>query len=212
MENILIFGAGGHGKVIVDIVEKQGVYQILGILDPNKKPGELFCGYPVLGGDETVGRHASKASRGIIAVGENSIRARVTKHVSEIHPAFAFVSAVHPSAVLGKDVAIGPGSVVMAGVVINSGSRIGSHCVLNTRCSLDHDGLLGDFAQIAPGATLGGNVRVGEHAFVGLGASVIHEKKIGEHAVVGAGAVVIRDVPSYSVAVGVPARVIKRAV
>ena len=110
---------------------------------------------------------------------------------------------------VGAGLRVGAGTVLMAGVVVNSDSRIGAHCILNTRASLDHDCIMDDFSSLAPGVTVGGVARIGMYSAVSLGANIIHGKNIGAHTVVGAGALVQKDIPDHCVAYGVPARVVR---
>jgi len=206
MEQLLIFGSGGHAKVVIDVIEKAGDHQIFGIMVSKRGLEDHFLGYRVYGDDEL---EAIERRIGIVAIGDNWIRARVFENITTLFPDFRFVSAVHPSAQIGKAVSIGEGTVVMAGAVINSGTRIGQHCIVNTKASVDHDCCLMDFSSIAPGVTLGGNVRVGAYSAVSLGAAVLPGVSIGEHSVIGAGAVVIRDIPGKVVSFGVPGKVIR---
>jgi len=192
-----LIGAGGHAKVIADILiacERAPV----AFLD-DAPPHNHVLGIPVIKGLELV----EPGSAVIVAVGDNAARMRLARRYS------VFDVAVHPSATVSRDAEIGPGTVVMAGAVINPGARIGAHCIINTNATVDHDCLISDFAHVAPGATLGGGVQVGIASMVGLGASVSHGLVIGEHTIVGAGATVVRDLPACVVAVGSPARVLR---
>jgi sugar O-acyltransferase (sialic acid O-acetyltransferase NeuD family) len=205
MDQILVFGAGGHAKVIIDIIEKQGRYKIAGIVD---RGGADLLGYKYLGGDDAVAGLGVK--RGIVAVGDNFVREKIVAKIAAVVPDFEFVTAVHPSAQLARGVVLGAGSVVMAGACLNTDTRVGAHCIINTQSSLDHECAIADFASIAPGAILGGNVTVGAGSAVCLGAKIIHKVGVGTGSVVGAGAVVVEDVPAGVLAFGVPCRVIKK--
>jgi sugar O-acyltransferase (sialic acid O-acetyltransferase NeuD family) len=209
---ILIVGSGGHARAVLDVVRSQGRYDAVGFIDGTKPKGS-----PCLGGLRVIGSEADlpdicrdyRITRGLVAVGDNFQRRALTERLLALAPAFEIVSAVHPSAVVARDTILGPGTVVMPGAVVVSGSRLGRGCLVNTRASLDHDGVMEDFASLAPGAVTGGGVHLGACAAVGLGASVIHGCRIGAHAVVGAGAVVLDDIPPEVVAFGVPALVVR---
>lgn len=199
--DIVIFGAGGHAKVVVDIVEAQDVCHISCIIDHNCKSDE-FLGYPLL--------HEFSPSlpqAGIIAIGDNFVRAKVATDTLERSPNFRFVTAVHPSATVSRRSKVGSGTVIMPGVRVNSSTTVGQHCILNTNASVDHDNVIQNYVTVGPGATTGGNVTLEEFSMLGLGASCIHRTVIGKHAVVGAGSVVVRSIPSFSVAYGTPCRV-----
>jgi sugar O-acyltransferase (sialic acid O-acetyltransferase NeuD family) len=146
---------------------------------------------------------------GIVAIGDNFVRHRMVEQIRRLAPQFRFISAVHPSAQLARGVSVGCGSAVMAGVVINSNSKIGEHCIINTGASVDHDNVLDRFSSIGPGAVTGGNVRLGEFSVLAMSASVIHGRSIGAQSIIGAGATVLHDVPANVVAYGTPARVIR---
>jgi sugar O-acyltransferase (sialic acid O-acetyltransferase NeuD family) len=209
MKKIVIFGTGHHSKVIIDIVEKSKQYSILGLIDNNLPKGSIVDGYEVLGNDLSINELYHEIYGGVVAIGDNFVRSKVVSKVLNIHSDFRFISAIHPSAIIGSDVTIGNGTVVMGGAVINSNSVIAEHCVINTKSSIDHGGNIGEFVSIAPGVTIGGNVTIDEFSFISLGANVIHSKVIGKHTVIGAGSTVVSDIGSYVVAFGSPARIIR---
>lgn len=199
---IAIIGASGHARVIIDIVEREGIHRIAGLFDRSLARGARVCGYEVIGTDDDAREWTGGL---IVAIGDNWTRSRVVERTGQR----TFVAAIHPSAQIARGVEIGEGSVIMAGVVVNTGARIGRHCILNTRCSLDHDSTLGDFASLGPNATTGGGVEIGEFAAVALSASILHGKRVGAHTVIGAGSTVTGDLRNNVVAYGTPARVIR---
>ena len=211
MENIVVIGASGHAKVIVDMVEREGKYRIAGLLDQDRPVGNEALGYEILGKEEDLPRLIEDHSLtgAILAVGDNFTRSKVASAVAAACPGLAFPTAVHPKATVGRDVTVGQGTVVMAGVTVNPCCSIGHFCILNTNASLDHDGVMGDFSSLAPGATIGGDVRIGAFTAVGIGATVVHGVQIGEHTVIGAGSTVLGDVDAYRVAYGTPARIVR---
>lgn len=195
-----IIGAGGHAKVIVDILLELDI-QISGVWDENPDL-KTFMGYPVNGNFEAFKK--IKTDEVIIAIGSNFIRKKIAEELSENQ-----VIAIHPKSAVSKYSSVGIGTVIMPNATVNAGSMIGIYAIVNTNASVDHDCNLGDFVHISPQAALGGNVRIGEGTHIGIGASVIQGIKIGKWATIGAGAVVIRDVPDYAVVVGNPGRIIK---
>jgi sugar O-acyltransferase (sialic acid O-acetyltransferase NeuD family) len=212
MNKILLIGASEHAKVVMDIVEKEGKYEILGLIDTYKPAGMDVFGYKILGAEDVlVSLFAEgEVAGGIITIGDNWTRHKMAEKIQSLAPGFPFVSAIHPSAVLARGVTVGAGTVIMAGVVINSDSKIGEHCILNTKSSLDHDCEMGDFSSLAPGVTAGGKVSIGKFSAISLGANIIHGVNIGGQTVLGAGAVALKDIPSYCVAYGAPAKVIRK--
>lgn len=212
MENIIIIGASGHAKVIIDIVEKENKYIIIGLLDKFKEAGEEILGYKIIGKEEDISDLIVKhnLAGGIIAVGDNWTRKEIYEEIKSIAPNFTFVKTIHPNAQIAKNVQIGDGTVIMAGAIINTNSIIKNHCILNTNSSLDHDCFMDDFSSLAPNATIGGNVKIGQFSAVSLGANVIHRITIKEHAVIGAGSVVLKDVPEFCIVYGIPAKIIRK--
>ncbi len=207
----MIVGSSGHARVIVDIIERSGSHEILGLIDDTKAVGTIEIGYPILGGLADLPKIAPEQSpRGfLIAIGDNWSRGAVAAQVQQLMPSLPAISAVHPGAHIARSACIGAGTVVMAGAVVNSGARIGGHCIINTRSSVDHDSELGDFASLAPGATLAGNVRVGAYSAICMHACVAEKVSVGAHTVVGAGSVVLDDLPDEMLAYGTPARVVR---
>jgi sugar O-acyltransferase (sialic acid O-acetyltransferase NeuD family) len=206
-EEILIFGCGGHSKVVIDIVEKQNVFKIKAIVDKSAEKDAVFFDYPLL--EETIDL-LNACPRGVIAIGDNYSRHKVFQKIMTLCPSFKFVTTIHPAAHIARDVTIGNGTVVVAGAIINSDSIVGDHCIINTNSALDHDCRMGDFSSLAPGVTVGGTVNIGNFSAITLGASIVHSLKIGEHTVIAAGSVVVSEIPSFSFGLGVPCKVVRK--
>ena len=200
---LLVVGAGGHARVVVDIAEKQGRFRVVGLVDERPElAGSALLGYPVLGGREVLER-GDLPSHAVVAIGSPAARAAWQALLEE--RGFQLAVLVHPSAQVGRETVIGGGSVLMAGAIVNSGSRLGRGVIVNTAASVDHDCEVGDFVHVAPGARLAGGVRVGARAHIGIGACVLQNLQIGADAIVGGGAAVIRPVAAGTTVVGVPA-------
>ncbi|THE13949.1 acetyltransferase [Bacillus timonensis] len=210
MNNIIVFGSGGHSKVVIDIIEKAGKFNILGLIDPFKQPGTKVMDYEILGSEDILPEIGGIVAGGIVALADNWKRSNIVNKILSINPQFQFITAIHPSVQIGRDVSIGNGTVVMANAVINSNTRVNTHCIINTKASLDPDCVLGEFVTLAPGATVAGGVTIGKYSVISLGANVIHNRTIGEHTVIGASSTVLHDVDSHVLAYGTPARIIKR--
>lgn len=190
-----IIGAGGHAKVVVEVIECMGG-EIVKVFDSNPKSTSLY-GYPIT-------NDFSFSTKVIVAIGDNKIRKKMAEDVGG-----GFGSAIHPHANISMRCIIGEGSVIMAGATVNSNVSIGRHCIVNTNSSVDHDCRLGDFVHISPRVTLGGNVSIDEGSHIGIGSTIIQGTHIGKWVTIGAGAVIIDDVPDYAVVVGVPGNIIK---
>lgn len=196
---MVLFGASGHAKVVIDILERSGI-EVSHLVDANPEIEEL-AGYQVM---DEAGYMSLSEEEYIISIGSNTIRKKIVKDSNLVYG-----WAVHPSAILGDDVSIGQGTVVMAGAIINPSTQVGNHCIINTSASIDHDCIIEDFVHISPNATLCGTIEVGEGTHVGAGATIIPNLKIGKWATIGAGAVIIENVPDYAVVVGNPGRIIR---
>ncbi|WP_297511861.1 acetyltransferase [Flavobacterium sp.] len=196
---VLLYGASGHGKVVLDILQAQGV-SIDRICDDNPKFPHIH-GISVVTTD-TVDWEENYVM--VFSIGNNAIRAALAQRY-----AGPFLTAIHPQAIVSPQSFLGEGSVVMAGSVINTDTRVGVHSIVNTGATLDHDCVIGDFVHISPGVSLAGNVTIGTGTHVGIGACVIQGVTIGQWCTIGAGAVILRDVPDYAVVVGNPGKIIK---
>lgn len=211
MKNILIFGASGHGSVVLDCIEKEGLYNPIGFIDSFKGKGLLINGYEVLGNEKDLPRLIERLNiYGIIvAVGDNWTRKIVADKIKIIAPSLKFVSSIHPTASIGKDTVVEEGSVILAGVIINANCRIGEHCILNTKSSLDHDSIMESYSSLAPNVCTGGNLHLEQFSAICLGSNVIEGIHIKSHTVVGAGSLVIQNLKSKVVAYGSPATIVR---
>lgn len=205
---LVIWGAGGHAKVVADIVRLQGRYVLAGFVDDVDPIGTTgrYLGLPLWRGKRALQRAAvSNPTHLLVALG--NCEARLALAERAVESGLTLATAVHPSAVIASDVKMGPGSVVAAAAVICPGCRIGASVIVNTAASVDHDCVIDDGVHVCPGARLAGGVHVGYGAQIGIGASVVEKITIGAEAIIGAGAAVVSNVPARVVAVGVPARV-----
>lgn len=205
-------GAGGHAKVIIDILKMRSDIKIVGLIDSNPElHGKSVMGIPVLGGDELLsGLKAQDITHAFIGVG-SVVPDNPRKHLYETLRKHGLkpIHAIHQSAVVSESAHIGEGTVVMANAVINPNASVGVNCIINTGAIVEHDCVIADHVHISTGVKLGGNVVVETGAHVGIGAAVRQGIRIGRSALVGAGAVVVEDVPDNKLVVGVPARIIK---
>lgn len=210
MGPLVVYGAGGHGKVVSEAARAQG-YDVLGFGDddPAKRTSsQLGLSVLCIGLEELGDLCSRRDARVVIAIGENERRA--VRFLEMKARGFDLATIVHPSAVLSPSARIGAGTVVFGGAVINADAVLGQNIIINTLASVDHDNEIGDHAHICPGVRLGGGVTVGVGTQVGIGSCVRDQTKIGAYALIGAGSVVVTDVEDAVQAVGCPARVVKR--
>jgi sugar O-acyltransferase (sialic acid O-acetyltransferase NeuD family) len=198
---IFLWGASGHAKVIIEILE--ACSREVGALCDRNEAIHSLLGYRVA--PQLPPSFDPSKDRLIISIGNNKIRKQIDRANS-----FLYTTAVHPSAVISTRARLGEGSVVMAGACVNSDTQIGRHVILNTNCSVDHDCRIEDFAHISPCAALAGDVWVGEGTHIGIGASVIQGIRIGKWCTIGAGSVIIRDVPDGVIVAGNPGRILNK--
>jgi UDP-perosamine 4-acetyltransferase len=209
--DVVILGAGGHGRVVLEILRAAGRFNPIGFIDANTSlTGTQIGGVPVLGAaNQLLKVRQNKVRHAIVAIGDNRTRRRYAQTLLE--HGFDLINAIHPTASIASTATLGANVVLAAGAVICTEARLGDCVIVNTNAVVDHECEICDAVHLCPGALLAGRVRVGGGAFVGLGAKVIQCLSIGDDAVIGAGAVVLKDVPAGATAVGVPARVVKIA-
>lgn len=206
-KGIVVVGAGGHAKVVIELFRAMGdqVEYCVGGQDAVDE----CLGVPVRKGDEWLDKLRSEGyGRAFIAIGPNRLRIKLAEYALSL--GYELVNAISPTAVISPTAMLGNGIAVMAGTIINAASEIGDLTIINTGATVDHDCIIGRAVHIAPQCGLAGTVRIGEGSFLGIGSRVIPEKEVGAWTMIGAGAVVTCDIPPHVTAVGVPARVIKK--
>jgi UDP-perosamine 4-acetyltransferase len=205
---VVVIGAGGHAKVVIELIRAQGRYEVVGCTDREPQRREVV-GAPLLGSDDVLpGLYARGIRHCFVALGDNALRRKVATQVTAL--GFQLVNAISPKAIVSPSARIGRGVAVMGGAVINADATIGDLAIVNTRAAVDHDCQIGEAAHVAPRAALAGSVRIGPLAFVGAGATIVPGISVGESTVIGAGATVISDLGPNIVAVGVPAKPLQR--
>ena len=201
---IVVIGAGGHARVIVDCLRMAG-WNVIGCTDSDPTPRNC-AGVPVIGTDDMLGKLRDDGiAHAFCALGNNRLRQRVGDGL--VGFGFALPAIICPSAIVSPSVQIGAGVAILPGAVVNVDSVIGALAIINTNASVDHDGIIGRAAHIGPGTALAGKVEVGERTFIATGSAVIPQRRIGSDSLIGAGSVVISDLPANVVAFGNPARV-----
>ena len=201
-DKLLIIGASGHGKVVADIALKMNKWKSIAFLDDDKLLLESM-------GIEVIGKSADafiylEDYNIIVGIGNNVTREKIQERL-EAEGATVPV-LIHPEAVIGEQVEVGIGTVVMAGVVINCCTKIGKGCIINTSSTIDHDNVIEDYVHMGPGAHLAGTVKVGKGTWLGIGSVVSNNVNITGGCIIGAGAVVVKDITEAGTYVGVPAK------
>ncbi|WP_040494730.1 NeuD/PglB/VioB family sugar acetyltransferase [Ilumatobacter nonamiensis] len=206
---ILLVGAGGHARVVIEALQDEPANTIVGAVSDDGS-GLPDLGIPMLGTtdelDRIAGEHGVDAV--CIAVGNNAARARIAADVGD--HGFDLATARSAYAVVSPTATVGAGSHLLPGSVVNAATRLGAGTIVNTNASIDHDGDVGDFVHIAPGVAIGGAVRIGDRTFVGIGARILPGLALGADVIVGGGAVVVSDVPAGTTVVGIPARPVEQ--
>ncbi len=212
MKKIIIFGSGGHAKVIYSEIIKNKNFTFLGFVDDLKKKGEIIVkgkkNFYNLGKMTHVIKNNNNL-RGIIGIGKNFLRKKVYDNIMMLDKNFKFEKIISKNAIIDTSVIIGRGTCVVSGSVINIGTKIGNHCIINTSSSIDHDNQFKDFSSTGPGVKTGGNVSLGERSHIGIGSSVKQGVKIYEDCIIGANSYVNKNCEKKSLYFGSPIKKIK---
>jgi sugar O-acyltransferase (sialic acid O-acetyltransferase NeuD family) len=204
MNRRFVIGAGGHGRVVMEVWRAAEPEAAFAFLDDNPAlRGERIIGAEVAGPSSLARKSDGTA---ILAIGNNPIRLALAGRLGQ---EVCWGRAIHPSSTVFPSAEIGPGCVVFAGAVINTGARLASHVVVNSGVIVEHDCVLEDGVSVSPGACMGGRVHLGRGAFISVGVTLAPRVRVGAGTVVGAGSVVVRDLPDGVLAYGVPARVVR---
>ncbi len=202
MNRLIIIGASGHGKVCADIAGRMG-YENIVFLDDNRELS-VCAGCRVVGTKEDFHKYLDISTSFFVAIGSPQIRQKITEEIERARGRIA--TLIHPNAVVSRDVEIGDGTVIMAGVIVNPGVVIGKAGIINTASSVDHDCHLKDYVHVSVGAHLAGTVNVGERTWIGAGAVISNNINICSDCIIGAGAVAVRNIEKAGTYIGIPAK------
>lgn len=210
MEDIVLLGAGGHCKVIIDVINSQNIYNIVGLVDKHTVEKNKF-GFPLLG-DESVLNDLFKkgVSNAFVCVGSinnNYLRYELFTMLKKI--GYTIPVLIHKNSIVSDSAVLCEGTVVMAGAIINSGAIVGCNSIINTGSILEHDCILKNNVHICPGSTIAGNVTVSDNSIVGIGSCVIQGITIEENVTIGAGSVVVRNITKNKIAYGNPCKEVR---
>lgn len=198
---ILVYGGGGHGKSLIDLIRVLGVYHIIGVIDDGIPAGQTILGVPVLGGAESLKevfqRGVRLAVNAVGGIGNLDIRVKVFQQLAQA--GFTCPALVHPTAFVEASARLAPGVQVFPQAYIGSDVQVGFGSIVNTGAIVSHDCILGDYANLSPGALLAGEVHIGAGTLVGMGATINLRVKVGQRARIGNGATVKQDVPDHGI-------------
>jgi UDP-perosamine 4-acetyltransferase len=210
MKKIVLIGAGGHCKVIIDIIRSSSEYEIIGITDEHTKTDRIL-NVPIIGDDrKLIEIYESGVKNAFVCVGAlNNMNLRNKLYGKLKTIGFKLPILKHKSSIVSEYTTIGYGTCIMPGAIINAGSVIGINSIINTGSVIEHDCEIGNNTHISPNVSIAGSVRIGDNTHIGIGSTVIQGINIGNNVTIGAGAVVIEDIKDNTLAVGVPAKIIK---
>ena len=210
-EKVLIIGAGGHARSVIDILLQNNEYEVIGCIDNQYCCDEIcecMSGIPVIGNDDMLPDFLKQGIKYcFVALGNNKLRALLYEKVCEM--GYIPINAISKHAIISDRAQLGNGICIMAGAILNVNVQVGDNSIINTRCSVDHDCVIGEHCHIAPGVTMSGTTVVGDYTQLGTGSNVIDGITIGANSFIGAGAVVVNDIPPNVMAYGVPAKIVR---
>lgn len=202
MEDIILLGLGGHAKSVIDCIERQGKYKIVGFLDKEERGKVCYRGYEVIGEDDDLDRfYRQGVTNAFVTVGflgRSTVRNRLYDRLRQI--GFRLPNIIDPSAVVADDAVLGEGNFIGKLAMLNADVKIGSMCIINSGTLIEHECQVGDFSHISVGTVLCGGVTVGRETFVGAGTTVIQGITVGEHCIIAAGTTLRKNVKDYEMA------------
>lgn len=207
-KELIIIGAGGHGKVAAECADLMRSYGRISFFDNLFPNLTQVCHWPVIAKGNELTNLESLHTDYFVAIGNNKIRQKVTKQL--LYAGCRIATLIHPSAVISRLATIEHGTLICANATVNIDTIVSEGCIINTGASVDHDCHLSHFVHVAPGARLAGAVSIGEASFIGIGSVILPNIVVGKHCTLGAGSTLLHHLADYSVAVGSPAKVIKQ--
>lgn len=215
MKKIVIIGAGGFGREVLDVIDAinnvKHIFEMMGFIDDNlSMQRKTINGYPVLGGLDWF-KHLTSNDiinlEVVCGVGTNETRKKITKKLEKL--GIKFATLIHPTVNIGRDVKIGKGVIICGGNNLTCNIKIGNHVLINLDCTIGHDTVIEDYVGMSPSVNISGNSTLREGCRLFTNSLTIPSVTVGKWSIIGAGSVVIKNIPEYSVAVGVPAKIIK---
>lgn len=205
MKKLIILGASGHARSVIDIILQNNEYEIHGLIAAKSEEG--FWGINVIGEDKDLQKFYNEGVKyAFVAIGNNAIRQKLSEKLMEI--GYEMINVISKWAIVSQYSELETGIVIMPGAVINAGVKLGKGCIINTNATIDHDNEIGEYSHIAPGCVISGSTKIGNRCFLGTGTNVIDSITIGDEVTIGAGTVVIKNIDNKKKVVGVPAHFI----
>lgn len=210
MKSVVIIGAGGFGREVLEIFKDQNkkkkIWDILGFLDDNKKLyGKIINNLPVIGGIDWLKDHNDVGC--VCAIAEPENKKKIINMLNKI--GIKFYNAIHPSVIMSEFIDLGEGIIICAGTILTVNIKIKNHVIININCTIGHDTIIEDYCSIMPTVKINGNNHLYEGVYIGTGATFNHNISVGAWSIIGSGSVLVRNIPERVVAVGVPAKIIK---
>lgn len=210
MEPIILIGGGGHCISCIDIIEKTGFYQILGIIDLPEKVGQKILGYPVIGTDDELEKFLPQCTNFLITIGQIDTYSLREKKYNEVKLAGGKLPVIiSPLAYVSKHAEIAEGTVIMHNVLVNANAKIGKACIINTNALIEHEAEIGEFCHISTSSIANGQVKVGNGCFIGSNTVIGNNTSITDNVVVAAGSQVLRNIELSGIYIGNPLRKIR---
>jgi len=205
MKKIWVYGAGGHARVVYELIESSKAFEVVGFIDDDEtRAGEVFLDYELITNMSNFEKANSEINVGnvFLAIGNDEMREKIAVKIKN----YEFPTVIHSTAIISSEVNIGCGTVIMPGVVIEPGVNIGEHCIINNGAIIGHGSRIGDFCHISGNAVVSGEVVVGKGSLVAIGSCITPQVNVGEYCIIGAGSVISRNVPDGAKMMGNPAR------
>ena len=206
---LILVGGGGHCKSCIDVIEQEGKYDIIGILDLSVKKGETILSYEIIGNDNDYEKYILEDCEFLITVGQiksANIRKTIFEKLNMLNAKMATV--ISPRVYISQYAMLGKGTIVMHNAFVNAGANVGANCILNSNCNIEHDVVIGNHCHISTGAFVNGDCKIGNEVFIGSNATISSQVDVGNNVVIGAGTLVIKSITDNKKAVGVPAKII----
>ena len=209
--NVVLFCAGPQTRVVIDILQDQPEFKIVGLIDSLQPIGSQFYGHQIIGRQDDLRTLSKKYNfqSGIVGLGDNYLREKIVHEILKQIEGFRFINVISNFSYISPTSKIGAGNVIMPGVVVNSEAEMKNHCVINTNSSLEHNSIMDDFSSLSAGVTTGGYLKIGKYSAIALGVTILDRTSIGENVVVGSGSLVTKDLESHGLYYGSPAKRIR---